>query len=566
MKAKQLLLKAIAQEGVHHVFMVPGGLVDPFLTAFDPSLKVDPIVAAQEGGAAYMADGYSRASGRFGVCLCIGGPGLTNTTTAALTAKSDHSALMIVSGEVATYMEGLGAFQDASEAGLDDYAVLESVVKRSYTVENAKLFHHHLRKIFIEMLGPVKHPVHLCLPTDVQETELPDDLVPLDRSFYRAPFIDYEAAMSILPDLQTKKIALLVGEGADYPGATEELVRLSEALALPIATTLRAKGVFPEDHPHSLGVFGYAGTRHANEVLLDPELEVLIVLGSSLNMRDSLYWTDKLNPKKKFIQINAATNDFSTRYPQSKYILGDVESFIKLISKFWIADQKPEDVRCRQEWMVEVRQKPRFFDIENTESAAIPIHPARVVAELRKAAPRNTVLFVDSGAHRAFCGHYWQAYKQGHYISATNLGPMGWAIPASIGGKLARPELPCCVVTGDGCMLMHGIEIHTAARYKIPVVFVVINNNALGNVYLRAEHEGEMARRLTSIPDRDWAGFAQALGLKSICVKEPEELEKAFKEAFASNAPFLVEIKCDKHSTTPVEAFAEAKKVWSYHD
>jgi acetolactate synthase-1/2/3 large subunit len=176
--------------------------------------------------------------------------------------------------------------------------------------------------------------------------------------------------------------------------------------------------------------------------------------------------------------------------------------------------------------------------------------------------PRDAVLLVDSGAHRAFCGHYWEAYEPRSYISATNLGPMGWAIPAAIGAKAARPELPLAAVTGDGCMLMHGMEIQTAARYGIAVIFVVLNNSALGNVWLRARQLGPGPAALTEIPTHDWAGFARSLGLQSATVETPDQLTPAFRAALEAEAPYLLDIRCDRSFATPVSPFDEAKKEW----
>jgi acetolactate synthase-1/2/3 large subunit len=176
--------------------------------------------------------------------------------------------------------------------------------------------------------------------------------------------------------------------------------------------------------------------------------------------------------------------------------------------------------------------------------------------------PKNGVLVVDSGAHRAFSGHYWEAYEPRTYISATNLGPMGWAIPAGIGAKLARPERPLAVITGDGCMLMHGMEIQAAARYGLPVLFVVINNGALGNVWLRARQEGPGPMALTELPTHDWAGFARSLGLQAATVTRPEELAPVFQRALNADSPFLVDARCDKAFATPVSPFSEAKKEW----
>ena len=149
--------------------------------------------------------------------------------------------------------------------------------------------------------------------------------------------------------------------------------------------------------------------------------------------------------------------------------------------------------------------------------------------------PRDGIVLVDSGAHRAFAGHYWTAYEPRTYISATNLGPMGWAIPAAVGVQCAQPKRRVAVITGDGCMHMHGMEVQTAARYGLPIIYIVLNNQALGNVWLRAHQQGALPAELTTIPDHDWAGFARALGAKGITVEDPAALAATFGK------------RCDEH-------------------
>ncbi|MEQ9688762.1 MAG: thiamine pyrophosphate-dependent enzyme, partial [Bauldia litoralis] len=176
------------------------------------------------------------------------------------------------------------------------------------------------------------------------------------------------------------------------------------------------------------------------------------------------------------------------------------------------------------------------------------------------------IALVDSGAHRAFAGHYFDAYAPRTYLSATNLGPMGWGIPAAIGAACARPGTRIALVTGDGCMQMHGIEIAVAARYRLPVVFVVLNNGALGNVWLRAHTLGPVPDELTRVPDHDWAGFARALGLQAATVRDPGEVEPALAAAVATDGPYLIDFKTQRDAPTPVYDFAAEAKRWSYHE
>lgn len=576
MKGTHYVLQALVTEGIEALFFVPGGLIDPFLSAFEGIPLIRPIVAAQEGGACFMADGYSRASGNFGVCMAIGGPGLTNMTTAISAAWTDESPILVLSGEVSTFMEGLGQFQDASASSFNDTEILKPVTSVSLSIENPRLLNHHFRKALATMFGRRKCPVHLSMPRDVQEADISGIHDRLKGLIREPKVLDARATdlfwSKVAPDKEScnsaQKIAILAGNGAESYDGSKALLKFAETYHIPVATTLKAKGVFPEDHQLSLGVFGYAGTKHASTAFLSNNLDLLLVLGSSLNERDTMHWNSRLAPQRGLFQVNLAPESITAVYEGGTTVIGDVSAFLeKLMSDhIELLNHLENGKAVREEWINSIRELPRLYDIENCSSDSVPIHPARVIAELRKVMPRETVALVDSGAHRAFAGHYWVSYEPRTYISATNLGPMGWAIPAGIGVKIARPDRPCVVITGDGCMLMHGLEIQTAARFNVPVIYVVINNAALGNVWLRASKMGSGPSELTSLPDHDWAGLAKALGLKSETVRKPEELGPAFQRALESKVAFLIDIKADKRSGAPVEPFIESVKSWSYHE
>src|SRR5256886_1908721 len=247
---------------------------------------------------------------------------------------------------------------------------------------------------------------------------------------------------------------------------------------------------------------------------------------------------------------------------------GSAHAFLDLMHERAAARARPlaAGEARRREWLSAIKAQPRLHDVENLSRSTTPIHPAAAIAALRKALPRDGIVLVDSGAHRAFAGHYWSAYAPRTYISATNLGPMGWAIPAAVGVQCARPDRRVAVITGDGCMQMHGIEVQTAARYRLPIVYVVINNSALGNVWLRARQYSALPAELTSIPDHDWAGFARALGAQGFTVRDPAELESAFQKALAADATALIDVKADKNCVTPDYDFSAGTRARSYHE
>jgi acetolactate synthase-1/2/3 large subunit len=567
------VLNALLQEGLTHLFLVPGGLVDPFLPALARHAKLQPIVAAHEGGAAYMADGYARASARFGAVVGIGGPGLCNMATAIAAAKSDSSPVLVLSGEIPVELEGLGEFQDASQATLDDTTVMKSLTRLSITVASARTLNHWLRHALTAMWAQPRGPVHLSLTQDAISGECAADCATVSDYFKAVAPLSKpaaEAALNLMGKAAGPKIAFLAGAGVEHDNAAAVLKSVAERWSIPVATTLRAKGVFPEDHELSLGVFGYAGTRHATAAILEDPADVLIVLGSGFNERDSMHWTlrGRSAVKTVIIHVNTDMDELTTHGLPGHVIPGSCGAFLDLMQERAqaIASSLTAGQAQRGAWLAKIRREPRLYEIENRGNAANPVHPAAAIVALRNVYPRDGVLLVDSGAHRAFAGHYWTAYEPRTYISATNLGPMGWAIPAAIGVQCARPDRRVAVITGDGCMHMHGMEVQTAARYGLPIIYVVLNNRALGNVWLRAHQFGPLPSELTSVPDHDWAGFARALGAQGFTVTDSAQLEETYRRALAAKGPALIDVKSDKNCPTPVYDFRAGVRAWSYHE
>jgi acetolactate synthase-1/2/3 large subunit len=565
------ILNALADEGLSHLFMVPGGLVDPFLPALARQTRLEPVIAAHEGGAVYMADGYARARGTFGAALGIGGPGCCNMATAVAAASTDLSPLLVMTGEVPVEMEGRGAFQDASQATLDDTAVMAPLTRLSKTVADSQNLNHWFRHALTRMWTQPAGPVHLSLTHDALtgECDARDlkvgsyfaDVRPLSRG-------PAKGALELLAGRKMAKIAILAGAGIEHDEAASRLKRISERWAIPVATTLRAKGVFPEDHDLSLGVFGYAGTRHATAAIIGGDLECLLVLGSGFNERDTMHWIVQERSKALTIHVNTDMDELTAHGDAGHVVPGSCLAFLDLMeeraSVFGAALEA--SAQSRRDWLSQIKSGPRLYDVENTNRPGRPIHPATAIAALRKIFPRDGIALVDSGAHRAFAGHYWSSYEPRTYISATNLGPMGWAIPAAVGVQCARPDRRVAVITGDGCMQMHGIEVQTAARYKLPVIYFVINNGALGNVWLRARKFGAVPSELTSVPDHDWASFGRSLGAQGITVHDPSELDDACRKALAAGTAAVIDIKADKDCVTPVYDFNAGARAWSYHE
>jgi acetolactate synthase-1/2/3 large subunit len=560
MNVADAIVSALREESVRHVFCVPGQTIDPLLESLSRQNEVQPVVCAHEAGAAYMADGYGRVSGRFGVCATTSGPGFTNTLTALATAYTDRSALLAISGEVRQDRAGRGAFQDSSTAGIRSADMAAPVTAMQLDVSSPSLVYRHLGRLLHGMLDhSSRGPAHLSIPFDVQAAESTGEWIRLPASLYEPRFVDAARCGAFWEKVGAKpKVAILAGSGCVQSDATAALIRFAESFDIPVATTLAAKGVFPENHPLSLGVMGWFGNRPAIDALASGNLDVLFVLGSRLNMLDTLIWSAGFKPRHALIVNDINANTVFQDYPIDLPILGDARTCLDVLNNAALAHSVRLNASrpARRDWISSLKMNGTLVDTpEHRASEPGRIHPAAAIAVLRRVMPRSTMLFIDSGAHAFFAGHYWTAYDPRRFFTSIKyMGSMGWAIPAAIGGQLARPHDPCVVVTGDGCMLMHGIEMQTAARYGIPLICVVLNNSAYGNPKLRAEKISPAMGRLHELPTHDWAKFAESIGACGVTVHEESALAEAFEHALHAGKAVVIDVRTGNFPT-PTEAF-----------
>ena len=569
MRVAEYILAAIRDQGVSHCFVGLGGLNDNFMPALAGTEGLRTIVSAFEGGAAYMADGYARASGRLGVCFGIGGPGVLNMTTALAAAKADRTPVLAISGEVARSWEGMGGFQDASGAGLDDIDVLERVTGLSLSLSSQAVVPHHLRHA-VTYAFTRRSPAHLSIPVDVQKAEIDLDWQPVAESLCGPRFVDDAAldrAVALLQAAENQNIIVLAGPGVLHAQGVDALRAFVERFDIPVATTLSGKGAIPENHPLALGVFGYGGSHWAIDAIRSSATDILLVIGSGLSQRDTMQWDRRMLPAKALIHIDVDPLVIGRTWASEVPVVGNAGEALRQLAALKEPAALDGGRAMRRAFLAQIRaQGPRQYNVEDTKSDAVPMHPARVVAELRAAYPDNGVLCVDSGAHRAWFAEYWDVREPRTHFSLTNLGPMGGAIPLGIGAKLAQPERPLMVATGDGCMLMHGMEIYTAAREKIPLVIALMNNQSYGNIYYRAAKMGPGPERLTDILGIDWVAFARSMGGDGERIERPGDIAAAVRRALGATGPYLLDLRIDKTYPTPVKVWRERQQEWEDND
>lgn len=552
MNVSAAIITILKSEGVKYVFAVPGQTIDPLMEILSQDSEIKTIISAHEAGAAFMADGYSRAGNHFGVYITIGGPGFTNTLTALTTAYTDRSPVLAISGEISTKWEGRGGLQDSSSAGVQ----IKPVVTKALSLNSPLQLYHHMQQLLTKMLNPAtRGPAHLAIATDILRAETHGVWHGIPDSVSKPRIIDQSQLARLQERLfNNHRIVILAGAGCVESGAGKALQQFAERLTIPVATTLHAKGLFPEKHPLSLGVFGWFGNEPAINAITVAKPSVLLVLGSRSGMLDSMLWHPAFSEIESLIIIDINPHALPAEWPVDMFITGDIKASLEYLNTFPLLPAKTfaAQMPLRQSWLQNVKSVEMYRPGTPCHSG---LHPGEVTQILSQMLPSQSMIFTDSGAHAFFTGHYWPVEPPGRYFSAIRfMGPMGWAIPAAIGAKLACPLAPCIVVTGDGCMLMHGIEIQTAARYDIPLVCIVMNNCAHGNPKLRAGHFSAELAQMYTLPQHDWAMFARALGAQGFTATNKTELEDAVQAACISGKTTVIDVHTD-NSTTPTDTF-----------
>lgn len=557
------LINQLYNKQISHIFLVPGKLIYPIIKALEKS-SIIGIMGAHETACGFMADGYARGNRNFGVCLGISGPGTMNFIPAMAAARADRIPVLYITGGVATYHEAQGAFQDGSNGGLDEISVVKPLLNSAIEIKTPSVFNHELRRTF-DLLNPQrKGRAYLNLPVNIQKKSQQDNSIK-KNSIQHGLAIDTSAMDMLIHDYLCNdfNVAILAGNGVNNCHDAKLLKGVAEKFSIPVATTLSGKGAFPEKHSLALGLYGFAGHTRAITTINDTGVDVLIVLGSDLTQRDSLNWCPELNSNKTQIFIDDDFEKNCLHYQPDIQIFSNLSKTLDYLFNIKIPRRTPllAAKQKRLRWISDIHRLPLTISKTSIFTAKDEkdnrLFAGDVVSYLRNILPENTNVVVDSGAHRIFMAHYWSAAGIGDYHTSSEPAPMGWAICAGIGIKLAQPERPCMVVTGDGCMLMHGIEIQTAARYGIKTLFVVLNNQAHGAMHIDTLHQRGVSADFTHLPAHDWVGFATSLGVEATRVTRLEELNTAVDAANQHSGPFLIEIVVGNH-TTPNHYYSQS--------
>ncbi|MFA5189466.1 MAG: thiamine pyrophosphate-binding protein [Verrucomicrobiia bacterium] len=564
-----VVMKFLEAEGVEYIFGVPGTTIVPLLGATNRNKAVRPILAKHEEGAAFMADGYARVKGGFGACFATSGPGATNLMTGVANAYMDNVPILVITGQVETSVYGKGAFQDSSKEGVDSVKMFEPITKHSSMIISKHKAVEDLQAALRTAMTGKKGPVHLSFPKDIQTAEIEFDTVATTAIRVPVEYFDRRLVIDAAEQLvQAKHPAMLVGSGAVSSGACEDIKELAEMLNLPVATTPKAKGAFPEDHPLALGVLGLCGSPLAESYLKSGETDVLLVVGASLNQMTTMSWDPRLAPSKCLIHINIDPAEMGKNYPTQIPLVGDARTIIneigfRVLRHLTTSQTKWED---RVKAVADLRDKVgTCLNPEKMDSDSVPLKPQRLVRELQETLPDDAILFVDVGNSINWVTHYMKFRRPGSVITPFGMLSMGYGISASVGGKLAAGRRPVVCLAGDGCFLMNGMEVATAVHNDIPVVFIILNNQKLGLVHdLQTFSLGQntVATRFRKI---NAAKVAEGLGAVGYTVEKPGELKRLLPQAIASGKTTVIDCIIDPNEVPPLSPFVEGAKRFLQH-
>ncbi len=552
----QIVVDHLIREGVEKAFVVPGHGNTALLDAFvERAGEIDAIPAMHEQGAAHMADGYYRATGKIAVCCTSIGPGATNALTGLTTAFSDSQPFLLLTGAVHTYMENHGVLQEIDRPHGDNFPrMCEPVVKRWWQPHRVDQIQTVLSQAFNTMLDGRRGPVLVNVPQDLQAEfgDYEPDAVGARRASGRIapdPAL-IESAAELLAGAE--RPVILVGGGVIAAGATEELIALAELLGAPVTHSFMGKGAMPADHPLYAWPCGDMGSIPGNA--MTRSADVILALGCRFSDRITSSYRPGVTfdiPPTKLVQIDIDGFEIGRNYPVEVGIVADVKPALEGLQgaiesrgarpAFDSTPYFDELQDLKQQWLDHLRP----MRIEERR----PMTNSRALVELREAMPRDAILVTDSSnpANQAF--NEFPVYGPRTNIVAGGMSGIGFGVPAAIGAQIAAPEKQVVALVGDGSFLQTGTEMATAAMLDLPLVVVVLNNGgweAIKDLQIDLFGEGRTVstdwRRKGEPYFADISGMARSLGCDAERVEDPAELAGVVRRALERReGPFLVE-------------------------
>ena len=588
-----LLVAYLAELGVDFVFGLPGGAIEPLYNALARSERrggPKPITARHEAGAAFMADGYARNSGKLGVCCATTGPGATNLITGVASAYENSIPMLVITAQTALNNFGRKAFQESTDTGVNTVGMFQFCTGYNTMISHVDQFENKLVTAMMTAIGK-SCPAHLSIPLDIFRSHVPSatpsyDIAALTRPAHLQDDITVDELCRQLTS--AKKIVFVLG-GASSEAASL-ILRAAFKLHAKIVTTPDGKGTVSPYHPLFCGVIGFAGHRAAEETLADPSVDTVVAIGTDFGEWCSNGWDTDTLLNNRLIHIEPRESSL-TRSPMARlHVRGSVVSIFETVN----AQLDGFKDKARVAVVGSQSEAPDGVASEPAECTAVHfefdkdgdgawegelVKPQWLMSHLTRHFPPSTKFLADTGNSLAWAIHYLHPFDRrvlerrhsvrseyantrteprrragaaGLFQATLEFASMGWAIGASVGAAMACPRQPIVCITGDGSMLLSGQEITVALEHQLSIVFIVLNDSALGMVKHGQRLSGAEQVGF-SLPTVDFSAMAAAMGVRSYRISNPRDLRGLnIKEFCQGVGPTLLDVLIDPEQVPPI--------------
>ncbi len=537
------LVDALLREGVDHVFGIPGTQNLAILDALRETPQIRFILTRHEQGAAFMAYGFARAGMRPAVVTATEGPGVTNLATAIGAAYRGLVPVISICGVQESVMRERDATQD-----MDQVTFMRPLTKWAYSIPNVEKVQESVRRAFRVALTEPQGPTHIEAASEVLlEQTAVEAIAPAAYRNMVLPSCSSEQLDQVYALLASaQRPVFVVGRGVISEKAVAAMAQLADSTGIPVGALQYSPDAFPSSHALALGPLGRNGFGSANRIV--PKADVIIAIGAHIDVFSTMHKYGVFSKDAKLVHHSAAPGQIGIVFPVALGVTGSVQSFIAGLSaraakgnlkKSWVDVPK-----ARAEWETELQGLVKH-DAE-------PIQSQFVAHMIRKVLPKDGLLVVDAGNGGKHVRSYFKSYEPGTFFCIDDWASVGGSFPIALGAKLARPDRPVLCASGDmGAMCNIG-ELETAMREKIPVVYVVFNDQGLGNE--RAFQNEHYGGRFYAVDynNPDFGALAKVFGAHGEHVTRPGDLEGAIQRAFASGKPAIVDVMIDQHTLAPV--------------
>lgn len=566
-----LLCLYLEQMGVEYVFGVPGGAIEPLYNALSRSARRGgprPVVSRHETGAAFMAQGYAYATGRLGVCCTTTGPGATNILTGVASAYQEEVPMLVITAQTPIVSRGGVPFQDSSTNGVDTLGLFSHITRYNAVVTDITQLEDKLAAAVMAAYSETPGPVHITIPTDVLRTQLP--IRKLSRDLYklteRASLIDKDAVRELWNAVRhTRNYVILVGDAC--VNCMPNILKFAELVGAPVVTTPGGKGLIDPFHPLYNGVAGFAGHQSARDTLSNPDVEFILAVGTDFSEWDTAGWDREALLNKRLIHIDLSRQHLANSPMAHMHVHGDIcKVFEYLIGRVetGVHGIKGTYRGCNQYKSPQLAPPvlPVFLRDEVVDANTEKISARRLMLALASRCPHGTRYLADVGNSIAWSVHYLHPRDEsgnskpepGWYRTSTRFASMGWAIGNAIGVALSNRHAPVVCITGDGSVLMNGQELTVAVAEALPVIFVVLNDQALGMV----KHGQRLAgaeQIAFDLPAVDFCAVAKGMGAEAYRIVTHDDLDAIdFDAIFQRAGPTLLDVCIDPDEVPPINS------------